>query len=120
MNVLFCSAGPPGAPAKPVILGSSSRSTTIQVNVTSLGSEPIKYFLVNVTENTVYSAQLNLTVDSDNVEPDTTSGGSSGTFELVITDLSTTYVYSFSVAAGGQLGHGEFSQYSDSVEVGKS
>ena len=119
-RVLLGSAGPPGAPAKPVILGSGSSSATVQVNVTSPGSEPITYFLVDVTENMVYSGQLNLSIDSDNVEADATSGVSSGIFELVIKDLSTTHIYSFSVAAGGQLGHGEFSEYSDDVEVGKS
>ena len=118
--MLIGSAGPPGAPDKPVILGSGSSSATVQVNVTSPGSEPITYFLVDVTENTVYSRQLNMSVNGDNVELDTTSGTPSGIFELVVTDLSTTYIYSFSVAAGGQLGHGEFSEYSDDVEVGKS
>ena len=63
---------------------------------------------------------MNLSVGSDNVEPLITSGTSSSTFELVITDLSTTHIYSFSVAAGGQVGHGEFSEYSDDAEVGKS
>ena len=110
--------GLPGAPDKPVILGSGSSSATVQVNVTSPGSEPITYFLVDVVENMVYSRQLNMSVDGDNVELDTTSGTSSGVFELVITDLSTMYIYSFSISAGGQLGHGEFSEYSDYVEVG--
>ena len=119
MLLIGC-AGPPGAPDKPVILGSGSSSATIQVNVTSPGSEPITYLLVDVTENAVYSRQLNLSVDGDNVELDASSGTSSAVFELVITELSTTYIYSFSIAAGGQLGNGEFSEYSDDVEIGKS
>ena len=105
---------------KPVVLGSSYHSATIQVSVTSPGSEPITYFLVDVTENTVYSRQLNLSIDSDNMELEETSGTSSGVFELVIKDLLITHIYSFSVAAGGQLGRGKFSEYSDNVEVGKS
>lgn len=118
--MLLGCAGPPGAPAKPVILGSNTSSATIQVTVPSLGSEPITYFLLDITENTIYSGQLSLSVDSDNVKPSTTSGTSSGAFELVITNLSSSYTYSFRVAAGGQLGRGEFSEYSDSVEIGKS
>ena len=117
---ITCLAGLPGVPDKPVILGSSYHSATIQVRVTSLGSEPITYFLVDVAENTVYSGQLNLSIDSDNMELEKTSGISSGVFELVIKDLLITYFYSFSVAAGGQLGCGKFSQYSDNVEVGTS
>ena len=75
------------------------------------------HYLVNISESLDPIQQRNISAGSSNVmlTPTTESGLQ---VEVTVGELRRNGQYRFSVSGGGPLGHGEFSNFSEVVEIG--
>ena len=111
--------GPPSKPSKPVVGEPSIDSVEISFNVSSTGSESIDYYLVNIS-SAGSASQVRINADHPHVVSVMSDGTTvkSQSVVLLIDSLDGGSSYSFSVSAGGSLGSGPFSEYSDAIEIG--
>ena len=96
--------GPPGKPTKPSVGSVSTSSVELMFQVPSKGSETIDYYLVNITSG---DRMVQHRVEADDDSDDGVT--------VLVDNLESGEQYYFKVAAGGVLGHGEFSDLSDSI-----
>ena len=118
--------GPPTKPNQPTVSEIQLHSVQLAFQIPSIGSDPVDYYLVNISEG---DAIRQLIIESDHSHVLSVSNDDSGqggeatngqSVVLMVASLDSRSTYSFSVSAGGVAGSGPFSEYSESITTGKS
>ena len=108
---IVTSRGGPDKPTKPVTDQISSNSVQLMFNISSIGSEPLTAYLVNV------SNEQGIVLFNQKI-PVTVQPRPGDVISLNVYELTGGKFYTFSVAADTDIGRSPFSEYSDIIRTG--
>ena len=114
-NTITTNRGPPSKPTKPVISDILIHSVQISFSIDSIGSEPIDYYLVNISNEDNEILQQSTIESNHSHVLNVINNDGQQTVLLLITSLKSLSSYTFSVSAGGIIGNGLYSDYSDII-----
>eukprot|EP00731_Ephydatia_muelleri_P011665 Em0006g559a len=114
---------PPSTPTKPSIVAETSHSISMKTFIDSIGSAPVQFILINVSElHSGQSQVINASINDSSVvqyssDVTTTSLGISLLIEDVEGHLKPYEIYTFAVAAQSVVGTGPFSEPTDPASL---
>ena len=122
---LTITAAPPSRPTKPDIMSKTTNSIRISFYV-EFGTQPITYFLLNVTQSETgselqkrFGLDERKYIDSLTEKRDHQGVVIGYTVAMFVTGLRERTMYEFEVAAASSIGVGEFSEPSEGTRLGE-